>query len=49
VFYDFNEHARFSINARHPTERRSIEQSFNPFNNQPGAPLSVLATVTTRL
>lgn len=49
VFYDFNEHARFSINARNLTDRRYIEQPFNPLNNQPGAPLSVLATITARL
>ncbi|SFL22509.1 TonB-dependent siderophore receptor [Methylobacterium pseudosasicola] len=49
VFYDFNEHARFSINARNLTDRRYIEQPFNQFNNLPGAPLSVLATITARL
>ncbi|GJE10384.1 MULTISPECIES: TonB-dependent siderophore receptor [Methylobacterium] len=49
VFYDFGEHARFSINARNLTDRRYIEQPFNPFNNLPGAPLSVLATITARL
>lgn len=49
VFYDFSEHARFSINARNLTDRRYIEQPFNPFNNLPGAPLSVLATITARL
>jgi iron complex outermembrane recepter protein len=49
VFYDFNEHARFSINARNLTDRRYIEQPFDPFNNLPGAPFSVLATITARL
>ncbi|MDP4005232.1 TonB-dependent siderophore receptor [Methylobacterium sp. NEAU K] len=49
VFYDLNDHARFSINARNLTDRRYIEQPFNQFNNQPGAPLSVLATITARL
>ncbi|MGN8092235.1 TonB-dependent siderophore receptor [Methylobacterium sp. 22177] len=49
VFYDFSEHARFSINARNLTDRRYIEQPFNQFNNLPGAPLSVLATITARL
>ncbi|MCJ2058753.1 TonB-dependent siderophore receptor [Methylobacterium sp. J-048] len=49
VFYDFNEHARFSINMRNLTDRRYIEQPFNQFNNLPGAPLSVLATITARL
>lgn len=49
VFYDFSEHARFSINARNLTDRRYIEQPVNPFNNLPGAPLSVLATITARL
>ncbi|MCJ2006857.1 TonB-dependent siderophore receptor [Methylobacterium sp. J-092] len=49
VFYDIDEHARFSLNARNLTDRRYIEQPFNPFNNAPGAPLSVLATVTAKL
>ncbi|MDE4913538.1 TonB-dependent siderophore receptor [Methylobacterium sp. 092160098-2] len=49
VFYDLSEHARFSINARNLTDRRYIEQPFNQFNNLPGAPLSVLATITARL
>ena len=49
LFYDFNEHARFSINARNLTDRRYIEQSFNQFNNLPGAPISVLATITARM
>lgn len=49
VFYDFNEHARFSINLRNLTDRPYIEQPFNQFNNQPGAPFSVLATITAQL
>jgi iron complex outermembrane receptor protein len=49
VFYDIDEHARFSLNARNLTDRRYIEQPFNPFNNAPGAPLSVLATITAKL
>ncbi|AYO82283.1 TonB-dependent siderophore receptor [Methylobacterium brachiatum] len=49
VFYDFNEHARFSINARNLTDRRYIEQPFNQWNNTPGAPLSILATITARM
>ena len=49
VFYDFDEHARFSINLRNLTDRRYIEQPFNQFNNLPRAPLSVLATITARL
>jgi iron complex outermembrane receptor protein len=49
VFYDFNEHARFSINMRNLTDRRYIEQPFDQFNNLPGAPLSVLATITAQM
>lgn len=49
VFYDFDEHARFSLNARNLTDRRYIEQPYDPFNNAPGAPLSVLATITAKL
>jgi iron complex outermembrane receptor protein len=49
VFYDVNDHARFSINLRNLTDRRYIEQPFDQFNNQPGAPFSVLATITARL
>ncbi len=49
VFYDIDEHARFSINARNLTDRRYIEQPVNQFNNAPGAPLSVLATITAKL
>ncbi|MEH3147937.1 MAG: TonB-dependent siderophore receptor [Methylobacterium frigidaeris] len=49
VFYDLNEHARFSLNLRNLTDARYIEQPFNQFNNLPGAPFSVLATLTARL
>ncbi len=47
--YDFDEHARFSINVRNLTEPRYIEQPFNQWNNTPGAPLSILATITARM
>ena len=49
VFYDFDEHARFSLNARNLTDRRYIEQPYEPFNNAPGQPFSVLATITAKL
>jgi iron complex outermembrane receptor protein len=49
VFYDLNEHARFSLNARNLTDARYIEQPYNQFNNAPGAPFSVLATITARM
>ncbi|WP_425463644.1 TonB-dependent siderophore receptor [Methylobacterium oryzihabitans] len=49
VFYDLNEHARFSLNLRNLTDARYIEQPFNPVNNLPGAPFSVLATITAKL
>ncbi|KMO32744.1 TonB-dependent receptor [Methylobacterium tarhaniae] len=49
VFYDLNEHARFSLNLRNLTDARYIEQTFNPVNNLPGAPFSVLATITARM
>ena len=49
VFYDFEDHARFSLNARNLTDRRYIEQPYDPFNNAPGAPFSVLATITAKL
>jgi len=48
VFYDFNEHYRFAVNARNLTNTYYIEQSQNQFNNQPGAPLSVIASLTGR-
>ncbi|SFU79216.1 iron complex outermembrane recepter protein [Methylobacterium sp. 174MFSha1.1] len=49
VFYDLNEHARFSLNLKNLTDARYIEQPFNQFNNLPGAPFSVLATLTARM
>ena len=49
VFYDLNEHARFSLNLKNLTNARYIEAPFNQFNNIPGAPFSVLATLTARL
>lgn len=49
VFYDISAHARFSLNARNLLDRRYIEQPFNQFNNAPGAPVSVLATITAKL
>jgi len=49
VYYDFDAHYRLSINVRNLTNARYIEQPFNQFNNTPGAPFSVLATITARL
>nr|WP_246696842.1 TonB-dependent siderophore receptor [Methylobacterium planeticum] len=49
VYYDFDEHYRLSVNMRNLTNARYIEQPFNQFNNAPGAPLSVLATLTARM
>ncbi|MCF4127519.1 TonB-dependent siderophore receptor [Methylobacterium sp. SyP6R] len=49
VFYDLNEHARFSLNLKNLTDARYIEAPFNQFNNIPGAPFSVLATLTARM
>jgi len=48
VFYDY-ERYRFALNARNLTDARYIEQPFNQFNNQPGAPLTVLASITARM
>jgi len=48
VFYDFNEHYRFAINARNLTNTYYIEQTQNQFNNMPGPPLSVIASLTGR-
>ncbi|AWN37535.1 TonB-dependent siderophore receptor [Methylobacterium radiodurans] len=48
LFYDF-ERYRFAINARNLTDARYVEQPFNQFNNLPGAPLTVLATITARM
>ena len=49
VFYDFDAHDRFSVNTRNLTNARYIEQPFNQFNNPPGAPFTVLATITARM
>ena len=49
VYYDFDAHWRLSVNMRNLTNARYIEAPFNQFNNQPGAPFSVLATITARL
>ncbi len=49
VFYDLNEHARFALNLKNLTDARYIEAPFNQFNNIPGAPFSVLATLTARM
>ncbi|SFG92470.1 TonB-dependent siderophore receptor [Methylobacterium gossipiicola] len=48
VFYDY-ERYRFALNLRNLTDARYIEQPFNTFNNQPGAPFTVLATITARM
>ena len=48
VFYDFDRY-RFAVNARNLTDARYIEQPFNQFNNLPGAPFSILATLTARM
>jgi len=48
VFYDFNEHYRLAVNARNLTNTYYIEQTQNQFNNMPGAPLTVLASLTGR-
>lgn len=49
VYYDLDEHYRFAVNMRNLTNARYIEQPFNQFNNAPGAPLSILATLTARM
>ena len=49
VFYDLDEHARLSLNVRNLTDAHYIEQPYNQFNNAPGAPFSVLATITARM
>lgn len=49
VYYDFDAHYRLSVNMRNLTNARYIEQPFNQFNNAPGAPFSVLATLTARM
>ncbi|WP_409564231.1 TonB-dependent siderophore receptor [Methylobacterium sp. J-068] len=49
VFYDIDERYRFAVNMRNLTNARYIEQPYNQFNNAPGAPLTVLASITARL
>ena len=49
VYYDFDAHYRFALNMRNLTNARYIESSANQFNNYPGAPLSILATLTAKL
>lgn len=49
VFYDIDERYRFAVNMRNLTNARYIEQPFNQFNNMPGAPLSILASITARM
>lgn len=49
VWYDFDERWRLSVNMRNLTNARYIEQPTNQFNNTPGAPFSVLATIRVRL
>ena len=39
---------RLAVNGRNLTNAHYIEQPFNPFNNMPGAPLAVLATLTAK-
>lgn len=48
LFYEIDPTWRFAVNGRNLTDRRYIEQPFNQFNNLPGAPLTVLASVTAR-
>lgn len=48
LFYDF-ERFRFALNARNLTDARYIEQPFNATSNLPGAPFTVLATITARM
>ena len=48
VFYEIDPTWRFAVNGRNLTDRRYIEQPFNTFNNLPGAPLTVLASLTAR-
>ncbi|WP_409566206.1 TonB-dependent siderophore receptor [Methylobacterium sp. J-070] len=49
VYYDFDAHWRLSVNMRNLTNARYIEQPTSQFINTPGAPFSVLATITARL
>lgn len=49
VYYDFDAHWRLSVNMRNLTNARYIEAPTNATNNTPGAPFTVLATITARL
>ena len=48
LFYEIDPTWRLAVNGRNLSDRRYIEQPFNPFNNLPGAPLTVLASLTAR-
>ncbi|APT30696.1 MULTISPECIES: TonB-dependent siderophore receptor [Methylobacterium] len=49
VYYDFDAHWRLSVNMRNLTNARYIEAPTSVTNNTPGAPFTVLATITARL
>ncbi|MGY2052898.1 TonB-dependent siderophore receptor [Methylobacterium sp. JK268] len=49
IYYDVDAHYRLSLNMRNLTNARYIEQPYNQYNNLPGAPFTVLATLTARL
>ncbi|KIU54517.1 hypothetical protein QU41_00240, partial [Bradyrhizobium elkanii] len=49
VYYDFDAHYRLAVNMRNLTDVRYVEQPFNQFNNAPGAPFTVLATLSAKL
>ena len=49
VYYDFDAHYRLALNVRNLANARYIESSANPFNNYPGAPVLILATLTAKL
>lgn len=46
--YGVGEYARLAMNGRNLTIAHDIEQPFNQFNNMPGAPPAVLATLTAK-
>jgi len=46
IFYDFMDHYRLALNARNLTNARYIEQPYNQYNNAPGAPLTLIASLT---
>lgn len=48
LFYEVDPAWRFAVNARNLTNAHYIEQPFNRFNNIPGAPLTVTASLTAR-